>query len=767
MATYHNTIRYGLSLDTTVLPDCEFDQCWLADNSGGPSYIDETADANSTTTADVALSGYGDTDDCIYVGDAATFNSLNIVLSTAAVGGTRVWEYWDGDSWATCETQTVLAGNINLTASSVKVFWFPSADWATTSVNSVTKYYVRLRVTGAYSTAGTISYIAVGRYHAEWSKTVYIPETTTRTFKAAFIQARTHMCFAQYPNACLFVQVGSGTRTATVLSAAISSNSQFFIDHCGDFTSTFTSDFGAGTSQTVKVMFSTLCNQAATRYSLGANASGEIVITYEAEEQQTRIKTVCIPIESHVSNTTTSLVEIGTNQWPALDTFCPEASKTFRDVSLTFRHGYTSVASAYLSYAIDAEGATDTGTLTASSYGTVPVQYTWVRNDVSTSATHAIKVKHTGTNAYGKNVGGMLWATYEYDHTNSTSILNSVIMSVPQNRNTEAGTSSKLEGRLRFMVNEPATVTLAQSAVLWNIVSNSASPAWSIAAGSQSYRAHLAEGSTYLMSLCQRIDSGGVQGAGITLSRGLNTLYTSTYHGSASGNYSIAAYCIAILNYISGKATGGAQTHNKTIWFKLTTATSETLNYTDYTSIVLQLGSYYYIGSATLYWNQKTLDSGFLRVLRIAGEGNAIDGPQIGSFGQMDYTTAHYDWAAYYDTKHFFKRWPTDPEWGRVDGSASHTYEVVSYSPRFFHAILVTFHGITETVSGTVSGYTGDGSGLTVDLFRVDGDEYVGSATTTTGGAYTFTWYSDNDSLYAVCRQSDTLCGRSTDGNAS
>lgn len=764
MATYVNTIRYGLSLDTTVLPDCEFDQCWLADNSGGPSYIDETADANSTTTADVALSGYGDADDCIYIGDADKFNSLNIALSTAAVGGTRVWEYWDGDSWATCETQTVLAGNINLTASSVKVFWFPSADWATTSVNSVTKYYVRLRVTGAYSTAGTLSYIAVGRYHAEWSKTVYIPETTSRTFKAAFIQARTHMCFTQYPAACLFVQVGSGTRTATAIYSSTSSGYQLFMDHCGDFTSTFTSDFGTGTSQTVKVMFSTLCNQAATRYSLGANASGEIIITYEAEEQQTRIKTVCIPIESKVTNTSTSLEEIGTNQWPDLSTFCPESSKTFRDVFLTFRHGYTSVASAYLSYAIDSESATDTGTLTAASYGTVPVQYTWVRNDISTSAAHAIKVKHTGTNAYGKNVGGLLYITYEYDHTNSTSILNSITMSAAQNRNTSYDTTGKLEARHRFMVNEPATVTLQQSAVIWSLFQAAAQ--YQLAAGSQAYRTYLGEGSYASAVLVQRIDSNGAQGAGHSLSRGANTFVSSIYQ-SSSNYLTLNASCLLVLNYTSGKDSGGAQKHNKTVWWPLTTVTDETTVYSTFSSVSLPLGSFYYINSSSAMFNQKAYSGGFLRGLRGAGEGNAIDGPMTLFAGQDDASSYHYDWMVWVDINHFFKHWPVDPAWGLLDITVSRSYQLRCSTGRYFVSVLVTFHSITETVSGTVSGYTGDGSGLTVDIFRVDGDEYVGSATTTTGGAYTFTWYSDNDPLYAVCRQSDTLCGRSTDGNAS
>ena len=124
--------------------------------------------------------------------------------------------------------------------------------------------------------------------------------------------------------------------------------------------------------------------------------------------------------------------------------------------------------------------------------------------------------------------------------------------------------------------------------------------------------------------------------------------------------------------------------------------------------------------------------------------------------------------AGYCVVNRLTKTFPTDPRWGAIDSSASHTWELLYLSTgKQFHCAEFTFHSITETVTGTVSGYTGDGSGLTVDIFRTNGDEYIGSATTSAGGTYTFTWYSDNDDLYAICRQSDALCGRSTDGKAS
>ena len=760
-----NTVRYGLSLNTTILDDSTFDQCWIEDNSGGPSYVDETTDANSTTTADVPLAGYGDSNDCIYVGDSATFAGLFITLSTAATVGTRVLEYWDGDSWELCETQTVTTGGISLIGTTHTFFWYPSANWATRAVNSVTKYYVRLRVTGVYTVVGTISWISVSRAHTEWTKTVYIPENSNRTFKSAFIRALAHTTFSDYPYWCLFVKVGSGTRTGSGLDRGNSSAGVLTVDHFVDLASDFNTKFGAGTSQDIKVMLvaGKRVPSSGSRYSCGQNASGEIVLTYEADAQQTRIKTVCIPIESQTGDTTTSLTEIGTNQWPDLSTFCPEASKTFREMTLQFKHSHAFVASGYLSYAIDSESATDLSSFTAS-YSDSMLELFWVRNDVSTSAAHAIKVKHTTASAFGRQVGGFLWVTYEYDHTNSTTILNSIRIAGESEPTFSGDTEAEaLEVRVKFMVNEPATVTLVQSAVhvLAGVPSAGSVP---LLCGSQSARTY-GSGDTR-KSIMHRVDSGGAQGAGLTFARGLNTLTCRAYQSSASYNLSFYSF-VAIINYTSAKASGGEQTHNKTHRFPIqsvvTTGRDAPLQY----SIALPLPASYYLSSVSaLCFSAYVFYQTQLMILRAAGEGNAKSGPAI-MFPSIQGSSFYFN-AGYCVANRLTKAFPTDPRWGAIDSSASHTWELLySSATKQFSCAEFTFHSITETVTGTVSGYTGDGSGLTVDIFRVDGDEYIGSATTAAGGTYTFTWYSDNDDLYATCRQSDALCGRSTDGKAS
>ena len=768
MATYVNTVRYGLSVNTTVLSDCYVDQVWLADNSGGPSYLDETTDANSTTAGDVPLTGYTDSNDCIYIGDSETFSSIYINMSVAAAGASgRTLEYYNGSTWVECPTQVVSAGTIQLTGTTNVVFWYPAANWATVAVNSVTKYYVRLRVSGTVTTPGTISYIAIGRNHPEWTKTVYIPETTTRTFLAAFIRACNQMNQNESPYVCLYVKVGTGTRAGVSIASPGSSGYFYPMSSCGDFTSQFTSDFGSGTSASVYVMLCTVGPQAAARFSLGTNATGEIIVTYQAEAQDVRIKTVCIPIEAKITNTTTSLAEIGTNQWPALDTFCPEGSKTFRDVFLHLRHGWTYVSAGYLSYALDAEAAVNMGPGTATYATTVPVEYYWVRNDAATNAAHAIKVKHTGTNAYGLNVSGLLWVTYEYHEADTDTVLNSIRLPMLSDGCHYHESTQPGYARGTFIANEPATVTLVQSAVVWDI---GAAGAILVYVGSQAARTYLAETAANPPRIVQRLDANGAQGSGLTLVRGQNTVVSYAYQTSSTVTAFSFQRCMAVINYTSGKSSVGTQAHNKTLWTKLST-TPETPSYgvTEYASVTVPLGSNYYIqGIDIKQIRNRQVYAEEYRILRIAGEGDGagLGGPTRSNGLRTSPIPLN---CGYWETPitAFVKRFPTDPTWGVVDVTAAHTWQIIGSVSTEFWASEVTFHSITETVTGTVSGYTGDGSGLTVHLFREDTDEYLGTATTAAGGGYTFTWYSDNMNLYATCRQSDALCGRSTDGKAS
>lgn len=91
--------------------------------------------------------------DAIYFGidinisgvNSGPFSSLVFDLSSPFVGWTTVaWEYWNGSAWGAL---TVKDNTLSLLQTGVNsVHWVPPSNWATTTVNSVTGYWVRFRV---------------------------------------------------------------------------------------------------------------------------------------------------------------------------------------------------------------------------------------------------------------------------------------------------------------------------------------------------------------------------------------------------------------------------------------------------------------------------------------------------------------------------------------------------------------------------------------------------------------------------------------------
>ena len=131
------------------------DAAWQYD-SVNDSFADFTAALNSDTAGDVepfpAVEAVGDV---FYIGHAEPFTGVRIDIGTAGVGGTVVWEYWDGSAW---QTLTVTDGTVGFTAApgNHDLTFTPPGDWATTQINTAVNgeklYYIRARLTTVYTT---------------------------------------------------------------------------------------------------------------------------------------------------------------------------------------------------------------------------------------------------------------------------------------------------------------------------------------------------------------------------------------------------------------------------------------------------------------------------------------------------------------------------------------------------------------------------------------------------------------------------------------
>ena len=406
------------------------------------------------------------------------------------------------------------------------------------------------------------------------SFTVFIPETVSRNFISVRLLVEYKSEFSvtnQITGWRLGSKVGAGATTDVDRSiTAISTASKNVSDAVDlDVTANFNANFGAGTSQTFvgSVAVSTTTADAINGITL------KLIITYEFDgtAQNIRTKTVRIPIHSGIGNLTTSQFEIGTdgtnpapaNQIPALDTFLPEASKTYRQiwleiVSQTGGGGAVTSFSYYIQIDAVAEVQREVINNTLSTY--------LVRKDayditalIATSSAHALKLR-TDLAARGTFVGATLCVTYEYSISATVGAGNTMLceaivpltMSDADGPGITAGespTSNVAADAAVYIAAlnvQEAAPTLVQSGVYLDILNVSSAAAVVIKAGGQAVRTYTPPAtSNGSEPLIHRVDFGTSPWA---LVRGDNRLTLSVYNAvNSARNHLELLY--AIINY--------------------------------------------------------------------------------------------------------------------------------------------------------------------------------------------------------------------------
>lgn len=134
----------------------------IAWNDNAGAFTNITAALNSATTADVTPTN--NTNTILYFGSAAAFDQMALAISTAGTGSpAATWEYWNGSAWATLTGITTgVAGDLNFTATGTKVYrWVAPTNWASTSVNGTSAFYIRRRQTANWTVGAVLSIGAV------------------------------------------------------------------------------------------------------------------------------------------------------------------------------------------------------------------------------------------------------------------------------------------------------------------------------------------------------------------------------------------------------------------------------------------------------------------------------------------------------------------------------------------------------------------------------------------------------------------------------
>lgn len=166
--------------------DEDVDSIYVDDGGAFGSNVASTAAFDMFPSAPAA-------NDALYVGSAAPWKHVVFNVGTAALWDVVVAvEYWDGTSftntatvqgeqWTSFNKTKGLHAVSDLfdTAGQWAFNWFPPSNWATTSVNSQTKYWVRFRLSTVTSSTDAPTHVTVEPY-SQSSPHVAIPAATIK-----------------------------------------------------------------------------------------------------------------------------------------------------------------------------------------------------------------------------------------------------------------------------------------------------------------------------------------------------------------------------------------------------------------------------------------------------------------------------------------------------------------------------------------------------------------------------------------------------------
>lgn len=624
--------------------------------------------------------------------------------------------------------------------------------------------------------------------------TIYIPETTSRTFRSVILEMSVpdNVTAASSPTNCIMgISLGAAANNTTTVTQTITNSGEanFWI-YTRDVTSYFATNFGSGTSQT-----------SACTLSIGAsatiNVSAKVIITYEYEDSSatTRVKTVKIPIDGNTGALTATATNIGAaNQVPNLSTFLPESTKVFRDIFFE-SHSHMGLQSPNTTSAAITMTYTLAGVVTDRASGLYDMALGTDRNfkridkieTLTTNAQSSIAARTGGVSSVlGTCLCGVLVVTYEYDHSASTSIMNSLQIPLIMDNVSMWGTvdGDRSQFRSQFFIEEPETITLVQSGILFTNLDGGLL-AYIVNCGTQTNRTFTQQGGLNACgyrSITRRIDSGAQGGTGITLARGLNTIdveYLSTL--SSSGINTLGNSVMLFLNYTSGKHSNGDGAHAHTVIYSTKgygiASTSQPLAVTPNTQVTIPETNYHLISSGYEYINicHSTLGAWFFThsAKYLAGEGIATGatGPQ-GPFGSKQIATLTYNnidaetgvTLSWCPTDKIYRNYydPNYPNKDQFDIESSRSHII---SSNLTQSIMinqyVTYNSITYTISGTISG--SNGGTVTIEAYRVDTGQQISLTSRTGNGSYSMTWYDNTINVFVIAYESSTYKGMSAE----
>jgi hypothetical protein len=603
--------------------------------------------------------------------------------------------------------------------------------------------------------------------------TVHLPETGTKTIKKAWVEISMDDIVTAtggtLTTKTINLRLGAVGYTSTTNANSMGNTGEnVSAQFTRDFTSHFVTNW-TGTSMTCDVQVQV--NQS-TGTTLGmVNVCCILYVTYEYDDTSTtQLKTVLIPLNAPV--TTLPTTKTSHDTIPALDTYLPEASKTYRNIHIvTQANANQATATDHtVTYELSSLGTHVTGNYESALATDRWTRYVWeITSYITTNVTHTFNV-HSSLTARHHSMQAYMVVTYEFDASTTTSVLNSVMLPMEIDSPMGGTSSADFQRATRELwVQEPNPVRQKLAFYMfWQATTNESGLNARIGTGS--FVAYTNTGSGLIggnKGLMIRNDSP----TGVSFARGRNTLQVDIYNTSATqrgGN--VGGFFI--LNYTSDVATDGIGSHNHTVLYPVltqstATATQQYISSADAPAIP---ETNYFITALGFHLNfmQGVAQQGVtIKAERLAsGEGGLIFERIYADVSQHDSELGVYDIFA--QARTFFKRWTGDVDADRLDLETNRRYITNSANGVMWinHLIMqVTYHSITSTVAGTIA----DSNGGTVDisLHRADSGERVKETSRTGDGAYSFTWFDNTENVFVDAYEDGTYKGRSAVGLAT
>lgn len=621
--------------------------------------------------------------------------------------------------------------------------------------------------------------LALATRHDFAVETLYIPEATSRTFHDVKVEitVRDNVTSGTSLTSWLIgIKLGAvAFNDVTVTDTITHSGEQQSFIFTRDVTSYFQTNFGGGASQTcqVGVQFGAVAT---------INITAKLYITYEYDDngQDTRVKTVRIPLESNTGAITATLANVGTSQIPALDTFLPESSKVYRSrwIEMEGNYGLTGTTDAQTGLRFDADAESLDGLHENGLASDLWFRRIWRNNASTTNATHNLQARATSTTGFTMNHMTYIYCvTYEYSHTSSSTIMNSVILA-PSLQNQTMGNAvagDRTTETAEIWIEEPTTITLVQSAVklFWDAKANLSG--LNVYIGGQTARAYTMATSGVVcgcFALQQRFDSGSAQGSGLTIARGKNTIVVNAYTSDTT-DFGTNMSGLIYLNYTSGKATDGDGSHNHTIMNGILDHGADALR-----TVSTSQGSpipetNYFINSViyeTSYMQTLPANSaGFGMTIQCqvqSGEKQSAGWELINSVSPSEQDAEIGVHRNFVNARTLFDRYPNEPE-DRLNIKTARIHRVYCpYTAQVWFNLgrMTTYHSITFTKSGTITGSSG--GTVNIAFWRTSNRERADTTSRSGNGAFSITWYDDTEPLFAEAHESATRMGRSDTGTS-